>query len=111
MAAMRVEQLFVEQEILAERLGRREPVAGDDLAQRGSSGRAVLLMPWMRAGGRGAGRIRPRGEWQRSSRRAARGPAGDAEGGAVSGEVRMIGRPSVTLTPSSKSSAFIGISA
>ena len=28
-----------------------------------------------------------------------------------SGEVRMIGRPSVTFTPSSKSSALIGISA
>jgi hypothetical protein len=105
-----VEQLFVEQEILAERLGREQPVAGDDLAQRGSSGRESRARS-CRQCWRGAGRIRRPGEGR--DHRAGPREALPAMSKAVpwSGEVRMIGRPSVTLTPSSKSSAFIGISA
>ena len=101
-----VEQLLVEQEILAERLRRAEAVARDHLAQRrqrrprrsrrGEPARAF-------AGGADRGDHRARIG-------ACRWPA-MSKAVPWSGEVRTIGRPSVTLTPSSKCSVFSGISA
>ena len=98
------QQLAVEDEILAERLARAEAVPRDDLAQRlgrdgsGASARSAALSAAIRiaaAIGRGSARSWP------------------AMSNAVpwSGAVRTIGRPSVTLTASSKWSALIGISA
>jgi hypothetical protein len=94
-----VEQLFVEQEILSQRLLRGQAVARDDVAQ--GRERGGVIPPQQRPG---VPRIvRPCGWPQRlrlnvprrsrQCRRRCRGPA-----------TRTIGKPSVTFTPSSKSS-------
>jgi len=94
------EQLAVEDEVLAERLARGKPVAGDDRAKR-------LVI---HAGQRNATALAA----TRSAAAIARGSARScpAMSNAVpwSGAVRTIGRPSVMLTPSSKCSVFNGIS-
>src|SRR5687768_5714585 len=98
------QQLPVENEILAERLASLETVASDDVTQR--LGRALHSV---------GDRWTPHSAASRIAAAMARGSAWScpAMSNAVpwSGAVRMIGRPSVTLTPSSKCSAFNGIRA
>ena len=99
------QQLAVEDEILAERLGRLQAVAGDDVAQRlGHAAQAATAARWM---------AHSRGHADRRGHRPRVGAVLPAMSNAVpwSGAVRTIGRPSVMLTPSSKCSAFNGISA
>ena len=95
-AAIRREQLPVEDEILPERLARAEAVAGNDLAQRLRVDRSSAVGA---AASRSAAAIRIAAAIGRGSAR-----SWPAMSNAVpwSGAVRTIGRPSVTLTASSK---------
>src|SRR4051794_9390424 len=97
-------QVEVQQEILAQRFARRQGVLLDDLAQR----RQVVdrahagLVAAMRAARRNAA-IRLDG--------LARPVPAMSNAVPWSGEVRMNGKPSVTLTASSNASVLAGISA
>ena len=94
-------QVEVEQEVLAERLARVEPVRRDHVAQAGQSVRGedhrVNRSASFTAAMRLAGLARPF-------------PA-ISKAVPWSGEVRTNGRPSVTLTPSSKASVLTGMRA
>ncbi len=94
-------QVEIEQEVLAERFFRREIVFGDHFAQRGEG--VVHLL---------ARAIRPASSTA-SVRLVALARPVPASAKAVpwSGDVRMKGRPRVTLTPLSKASVLTGISA
>ena len=104
-------EIEVEQEVLPERFLGVESVPADDLAQR----RQLVDLRHALAPAPAPARSRP-------SRAASRSAAIRLDGSARpvpamskavpwSGEVRTNGRPSVTLTASSKASVLIGISA
>ena len=104
------QQLAVENEILPQRLGRLEPVAGDHIPERFSGG-----LRRDRVGHPQLNRYAAHSIAIRIAAAIARGSARSwpAMSNAVpwSGDARTIGSPSVMLTPSSKCKAFRGISA
>src|SRR5215207_11361286 len=100
-------QVEVEQEVLAERLLRHEPVPTHDLAERRQ---AVDRAHAAASAGRAARRAARRSAAMRLSGRATPLPA-MSKAVPWSGEVRMKGSPRVTFTPSSKAMVLIGISA